>query len=88
MGFGPVLDDHFPALSLDGDILVHLHIGRHPQHKSYDKADTNLSDDFVFAFQSLLIAAEYLDIIVHSTKEPQPNSGDDHQYQIDVTQSS
>ena len=88
MGFGTVLDDHFLALTGNGYILIHLYIGRHPQHKSHDKPDTYLPDNLVFAFQSLFVTAENLDIIIHSTEKSQPYGSNNHQDEIDVSQSA
>ena len=75
-------------LAFDGEVLVHLHVWRSPEHQTYDEADTNLSYDFVFALQSLFVALENLDEVIHSTEETKPYGSDDHQDQIDVAQSA
>ena len=76
------------SLALDGEVLVHLHVWRSPEYQTNDEADTNLSYDFIFALQSLFVALENLDEVIHSTEETEPYGGDEHQDQIDVAQSA
>ena len=84
----PVFYHRLLSLAFDGEVLVHLHVWRSPEHQTYDEADTNLSYDFVFALQSLFVALENLDEVIHTTEETKPYGGDDHQNQIDVAQSA
>ena len=83
-----MLYHRFLSLSIDGEVLVHLYIRRRPEYQSHDQADANLSYNLIFALQSLLVALEYLDEVVHSTEKAEPYGGDDHQDQIDVAQTS
>ena len=86
--FGPVFDHHFLSLALDREILVHLHVGRSPEHKPHYQTYAYLADDLVTALEPLLVVAENLDKIVHSTEESQPYRGDDHQDEVDVAQAA
>ena len=84
----PVSHHEFMPLFLVCQVLVHLHIRRSPQHESHDESDAHLTDNLVAALKSFLVVAEYLDEVVHASKESQPYSGDDHQEQINVAQTS
>ena len=47
--------------------------------------DGYLSDNFIFTLQSFLVVLEYLNEVIHTTEETQPNGCDNHQEQIDIT---
>ena len=86
--FRAVFHHGFLALAVDGEVLVHLHVGRSPEHQAHDESDTHLSHNLVFTLQALLVALENLDEVVHTAQEAEPYGGDDHQDEIDVAQTS
>ena len=69
-----------------------VHIGfnvrRSPKYQTNNKSDGYLSDNLIFTLQSFLVMFEYLNEIIHSTEEAQPNGCDNHQQKINVTQST
>ena len=87
-GLRPVLDDHLLSLALDGEVLVHLHIGRHPQRETHDETNAHLTDNLVTAFQTFFVATENLDVVVHTAEKAEPHGGHNHEQQVDVTQTA
>ena len=81
-------DDSLLPLFLYGQVLVHLDIGRSPQHQSHDESYAYLPNYFVLAFQSFLVAAENLYEVVHSAKKSQPYRRHYHQYEVDIAQTA
>ena len=76
------------SLAFDGEVLVHLHVRRSPEHQTHDETDAHLSHNLVLTLQAFLVALENLDEVVHAAQETQPYGGDDHQDEIDVAQTS
>ena len=85
-GFSAVLHHYLAALFLDGEILVHLHVRRHPQHQSDNQSDAHLPHNLVPSLQSFLVAAEYLDIVVKSAEQSEPHRCHYHENEINVAQ--
>ena len=83
-----MLHHEFLSLAFVDEVLVHLHIGRCPQHKTHDESDAHLSHNLVTTFQSFLVVAEYLYEVVHATQEAEPQRGDNHQDEVDVAQTT
>ena len=46
-GFSAVFHHYLAALFLDGEILVHLHVRRHPEHQSDNQSDAHLPHNLV-----------------------------------------
>ena len=88
LGLGTVLDHQLMSLAFYGQVLVHLHIRRSPQHQSHDKSDTHLAHYLVAALEPLFVATEDFDKIVHSPEKAEPHGGYNHQYEIDIAQSA
>ena len=43
-----------------------------------------MSDDLPFTFQTILVATEYLDVVIQESEESQPYGRDDHENQVDI----
>ena len=83
-GLRLVLYHQFLVLLLYGDVLAHYGIGTEPQGQTDDKANGHLAHNLIPALQTFLVAAEYLDVVVHETEEAQPHGGHQHQDDVDV----
>ena len=78
--------NHFGVLRLlhISTVFTDNSIGTEPQGDSYNEAYRHLSDNLVFSFQTVLVLLENLDVVIHESQESQPDSGNDHEQQIDV----
>ena len=84
-GLGPVLHyDFLAVLLLDGQVLVYLGVRTEPQHQAHDEADAYLSYNLEASGQSFLVVAEYLDVVVKTAEESEPQRGYYHQDDVDV----
>ena len=83
-----MLDDYFLIILGLVNTLTYYDVRTQPERQSDDETDTNLSYDLVFAFQTFFIAFEDLDIIIKESKESEPDSGDNHQYEIGIAYTS
>ena len=81
-------NDGLLTLLLYGQVLVHLDIGRCPQHQSHYESYANLSYNLVLALQSFLVTSENLYEVVHAAKKSQPYRCHNHQYEVDVAQTA
>ena len=75
---------HLLPLTLHRHILAHHCIWTEIQYKTHNKTNGHLTHYLVFTFQSLLVATEYLDIVVEEPKESKPYRCHYHEYQIDI----
>ena len=64
-----VFHHDFLILLLYSNIFAYYGIRTEPECEAYNKTDTDLSNDLVFAFQSLLITLEDFDIVIHESEE-------------------
>ena len=56
------------------------------QRSAYNDADANLTYDFEATFQSILILAEYFDVIIQETYQSQPNGSDQQELNVDIVE--
>ena len=87
-GLCAVLDDGLLTVVLISEVLVHLHVGRGPEHEAHNETDAHLSHYLVATLQSLLVVAEYLYEVVESAEHAEPHRGDYHEQQIYIAQSA
>ena len=73
---------YFASSSLD--VLMHYNIRAEPEHESHDESNTHLSHNLVLSFQSFLVLAENLDIIIAESQKSKPYCCNHHQYQVYV----
>ena len=78
----------FLTLSYGGEVLIDLRVRTQPEGKTHDESDTHLSYNLVLPLQSVLVLTENLDIVIEESQESQPNSGNDHQDEVDIPHSS
>ena len=69
-------------------IFIYLGIRAEPKDKSDNKSNAYLPDNFKLSWQSFLVMAEYLDIIVKTAEKAEPHRGDYHKYEIDIPHTS
>ena len=65
--------------------LAHNGIGTQPQRQTYDETDTHLSHNLPFTFQTVFVTTEDLDIVIEESQESQPNGSNDHQDDVNVS---
>ena len=85
LGFTLVLHHHLLALALHCHILAHHSVRTEKEHQPDNQSDGHLTHYLVFTFQSLLVASEYLYIVVEKTEEAEPYRSHYHENKIDIT---
>ena len=65
--------------------LTHHGIRTEPERQTHNEADRHLTHNLIHALQAFLVTFENLDIVIQETQEAQPDGGDNHEQQIDVT---
>ena len=65
-------------------VRAHYYRWREPHRDAYDKAQTHLSGNFVFTFQSFFVVELELAVIVEETDDSHPEGGHYHQNHIDI----
>ena len=78
---------HLSARLLHLDVLADDHLWTEVEHQSHDEAQPHLPDNLELAVQPLLVALEYLDVVVGKAQRAQPHGGDEHQHHIYIAQS-
>ena len=69
-------------------IIVLLHIRRSPQSQTNDEPYAYLCYNLITSAETFLVLSEYLDKIVKPTQQTKPYCGDNHQKQVDITQTA
>lgn len=79
-----VLDLRFRRMAVE--LLFDDHLRAEPHDQAHDNAQAHLSDNLETTVEPLFVLAEYLDIVVQETDQPEPHGRNDHQQDVDVGQ--
>ena len=78
-------DDILLAYLWEG-VLSDDNILREAHNRSYDNAETDLTDNLEFTLQTLFVVAEYLDVVIQKADGTAPYGRDNHQQYVDIVE--